>query len=130
MGLGPDFIFIKTALNEQNLPPKWETCNIENLFRIATSYLNTVKSIRKQNKDYKECQKKDVKDTEQSNKKVKNKMKASENKNPQLAKEKKPERENYKAQNKDRQQKILKALQNGNFTKEKFQSEVCLGCCI
>jgi len=85
--------------------------NIESLFRIATSYLNTVKSVRKENDEYKEVQKKDAKDVEQSNKKAKNEKKANDNQNqaPQPAKDKNPVNtsDKYAAQNKERQYRIL-----------------------
>ena len=72
MGLGLEFTSIRTALNEHNLPPKWHTMDIEDHFRVTTSYLNTVKSIQKQNADYKEDQRKQAQQEEDKNKQNKN----------------------------------------------------------
>ena len=65
MGLGPEFTKIKQDLNEDNLPAKWDTLDMEKLFRVATAYLSTVMALRKQNQEYNDEQKKKQQQTDQ-----------------------------------------------------------------
>jgi len=128
MGLGPEFTTIKTALNEQNLPPKWETDNIETLFRVASSYLNTQKSIQLQNAQYKESQNKLNKPKDQKKDDAKDIKEPNPNQNrnapPQNARAK------YQDRDKERQTRIFRDLQNGTFNPETYKKEVRQGACI
>ena len=128
MGLGPEFTSIKTALNEQNLPPKWKTDNIETLFRVASSYLNTQKSIQLQNAQYKESQNKLNKSKDQK----KDEAKDIRDPNPNQNKNAQPQNAMAKYQDRDRerQNRILRDLQNGTFNPDTYKKEVRQGACI
>jgi len=133
MGLGPDFTTIKTALNEQNLPPKWQTLDIESLFRTASSFLNTVKSIQKQNAEYKEGQKKETKGQDEANKKEKEEKKTPPNQPKPIKTTPQPPPfvdNRHIEKDRARQARILADLQNGTFDRSKYQREVRPGACI
>ena len=142
MGLGPIFTTIQQNLTTNNLPPQWQTNDYEALIRIASSWLQSIASIRKQNEAYRQLIK--PKSEPQDNKPNKNqpkgatppvqKPKSSNNATNQdgtpLTESQIALRAHYAQLDKDRQSRIIEDIKKGTFQVSKYESEVRPGTCV
>ena len=125
MGLGPEFTAIKTAMNDDNLPPKWLTTNIETLIQVATSYLAAQKRLQLQNQQYRENQKK-----LQATKTEDNTKSKQTNNQPKAKEANKQDQYTPTKADLARQHSIVTDFQNGTFNPAKYLSQVRPGACI
>ena len=122
MGLGPDFSDIQKNL--QNLPPEWQTTDMNQLAIVATSYLNSVQSIRNNNKWYK-SQNSTSQTTTASTTIDSTQTKSTNKQNPKEDNKKK-----FQEKNSERQSRILRDIRDGTFSADKYTKEVPQGACI
>ena len=127
MGLGPDFSDIQKNLH--NLPPEWKTTDMKQLSIVATSYLNSIHSIRQNNAWYKaqnSSTHSPPTSSSDSKKQSQHRQNHSDNKNPS----KNDNAKRFQQSNTDRQNRILKDIRDGTFSHEKYAHEVPKGACV
>jgi len=143
MGLGPIFTTIQTNLTTNNLPPQWLTNDYETLIRLASSWLQSIASIRKQNDAYRQQTKPKLEPQEQ-NKSNKPQPKGANQPNPKpkpvnnptnqdgtpLTESQLALRAHYAELDKDRQSRIIADIKAGTFQVSKYESEVRPGTCV
>ena len=122
MGLGPDFSDIQKNLH--NLPPDWQTTDMNQLTIVATSYLNSVKSIRTNNEWYKSQNSTSHPNTDSKN------VKSKQAKSPNKPSSKDDNATRFQAKNSERQSRILRDIRDGTFSAKKYSTEVPNGACI
>jgi len=144
MGLGPIFTTIQQNLTTNNLPPQWQTNDFEALIRIASSWLQSIASIRKQNEAYRQLVK--PKPDPQENKTQKNQPPKGGN-TPSVPKPKTSNaatnqdgtpltesqialRAHYAQLDKDRQSRIIADIKKGTFKVSDYEPEVRQGTCV
>jgi len=141
MGLGPIFTTIQTNLTTNNLPPQWLTNDYETLIRLASSWLQSIASIRKQNDAYRQQVKPKA---EEQNKSNKPQPKTGNQSNPKpkpvnnptnqdgtpLTESQLALRAHYAELDKDRQSRIIADIKAGTFQISKYESEVRPGTCV
>ena len=110
--------------NIQNLPPEWQTTDMNQLAIVATSYLNSVQSIRNNNKWYK-SQNSTSQTTTASTTIDSTQTKSTNKQNPKEDNKKK-----FQEKNSERQSRILRDIRDGTFLTDKYTKEVPQGACI
>ena len=126
MGLGPDFSDIQKNLH--NLPKDWQTCDMKELTITATSYLNSILSIRKNNAWYKAQSAGNPTPTTTSQESKKQTQPRKNN--AQRDNDKTDNAKKFQTQNSERQARIIKDIQAGTFNPNDYVHEVPKGACV
>ena len=142
-GLGPDFSDVQKLLD--NLPPEWDTLNIEELLTVARNHLNNILAIRSNNKQHKEQNKPKVEkepEAKGGQEKPKPKPKAkkpphtenqTQNTNPDASfksRQMNPDIREFLKKNEERQARIETDMSRGVFSYDKYYPEIKKGFCV
>ena len=129
MGLGPEFSDIQKNLH--HLPDDWKTLDMKKLAITATSYLNSIHSIRKNNAWYKSQQSNAPQSNPQpSTDNSKKSSTAKTSKSNTKESDRKDNAKKYEIANSERQARILRDIRDGTFSASKYISEVPKGACV